>query len=67
MPKITLKIERNLAKKVKEIATKKYPLRNIEFYVDAVKEALIEFIEENKHLSDDSTKKFPENNTEIIT
>ena len=67
MSKINVKIERNLVKKAKEIAVKKYPLRNIEFYVDAVKEALIEFVEENKTLLDDSSKKVPENNTKIIT
>jgi metal-responsive CopG/Arc/MetJ family transcriptional regulator len=47
---VTIKIDRKLANKVRKIAKKKFELRTIKFYSDAITEALIEFVEKNNNL-----------------
>ena len=48
MSLITLQLDRDLIEKVKEIARSKFPLRNINSYAEATREALIEFVNKNK-------------------
>lgn len=48
MSSVTLKIEKELLNKVKSIAKKKNPLRDINKYAEAVREALICYILENE-------------------
>ena len=45
---VSLKIDQDLLDEVKEITKNKFPLRKIEFYSEAVREALIEFIKKNQ-------------------
>ena len=45
---ITLKVEQSLLDEVKSIAESKYPLRKINFYSEAVREALIDFVKRYK-------------------
>lgn len=52
---INIKIDKNLGDEVKEIAQNKFPLRKIEFYSEAVREALIEFIKKNKKFKNKPT------------
>ena len=47
----TLKIEENLLDEVKSIAKNKFPLRNIDSYAEATREALIEFAKKIKNIS----------------
>lgn len=51
---INIKIDKNLGDEVKEIAQKKFPLRNIEFYSEAIREALIEFVKKNQKFKNKS-------------
>ena len=44
---INLKIDQKLLNKVKTITKNKFPLRNITSYAEAVREALIEFVNKN--------------------
>jgi len=46
---ITLKIDQELLNEVRTIAQNKFPLRNITFYAEAVREALIDFVKRNKN------------------
>ncbi len=48
MSYITLQLERDLIEKIKEIARNKFPLRNINSYAEATREALIEFVKKNR-------------------
>ena len=45
---ITLKIDQDLLDEVKEITQNKYPLRKINSYAEATREALIDFIKKNQ-------------------
>ncbi|MFW9971095.1 MAG: hypothetical protein ACFFDF_12950 [Candidatus Odinarchaeota archaeon] len=51
MSLITLQLDRKLIEKVKIIAENKFPLRNINSYAEATREALIEFIKKNQRFS----------------
>jgi len=59
---ISLKIEQDLLDEVKIIAESKYPLRKINSYAEAVREALHEFVKKNKKYS---VKVNPQKNLEI--
>ena len=48
MSKININVEQSLADEVKIITKKKFPLRKIEFYSEAIKEALIDFVRKNQ-------------------
>ena len=45
---ITLKIDQDLLDEVRTLTQNKFPLRKIEFYAEAVREALIDFIKKNQ-------------------
>ena len=45
---INAKIRKNLAEKVLTIAKQKFPLRNVDNYTEAIREALIEFVKSNQ-------------------
>lgn len=45
---INLKVDKDLLNKVKNITKRKFPLRKIKHYSEAVREALFEFVENNK-------------------
>lgn len=44
----SVQLDRALVEQVKEIARSKFPLRNINSYAEATREALIEFVNKNK-------------------
>ena len=44
----SVQLDRDLIEKVKEIARSKFPLRNINSYAEATREALIEFVKRNQ-------------------
>ena len=46
--KTNIKLEKDFVEKVLKIAQTKFELRNIDSYAEAVREALIEFIKNNK-------------------
>jgi hypothetical protein len=48
MSKVNVKIERELARTVRDIAKAKFPLRGLEFFSDSIREALLEWAEENE-------------------
>lgn len=45
---ITLKIDQDLMDKIKTITQKKHPLRKIDTYAVATREALFEYVEKNR-------------------
>ena len=45
---ITIQIDKDLMNEVKSIAKNKYPLRKIDFYAEAAREALIDFVKKNQ-------------------
>jgi len=53
---INFKINKDLCEEAKEIAQNKFPLRKIEFYSDAIREAIIEFIKKNQRYKNKETK-----------
>lgn len=59
----TLKIDTELLEQVKRIAQNKYPLRKIEFYSEAVREALIEFIKKNSRYNNKPESKQVQSNS----
>ena len=53
----SVQLDRTLVEQVKEIARNKFPLRNINSYAEATREALIEFVKRNqKHCNQDSNQ-----------
>ena len=54
---ITLKIDQDLLDEVRNITQNKFPLRKIEFYSEAVREALIEFVRKNQRYNKDPESK----------
>ena len=67
--KVFIKLEKNLANKVLVIASKRFPLRNIDKYAEAVREALIEFIKNSERLLEKKTEIPPsiENHEEVVS
>jgi hypothetical protein len=63
---VTVKIDRKLANKVREIAIKKYELRKIKFYSEGVIEALIEFVKENKDFLNDPNLQIESNQNQKL-
>jgi len=50
----SVQLDKTLVEQVKEIARSKFPLRNINSYAEATREALIEFVKRNqKYLTED--------------
>lgn len=64
MSKINIKLEPELVEKVKTIAENKFPLRNINSYAEATREALIEFVKKNQKYAKKPTT---QNQLETIT
>jgi len=63
-----VKVDKNLANKTLKIAQNKYPLRGIEFYSEAVREVLIDFIKKNKRfLNQDPDQKTNISESEAAT
>ena len=53
----SVQLDRALVEQVKEIARNKFPLRNINSYAEATREALIEFVKSNqKYCNQDSNQ-----------
>lgn len=59
MSKINIKLEPELVEKVRAIAEKKFPLRNVTSYAEATREALIEFVKRNQKYAKKPTTRKP--------
>lgn len=63
---INVNVNRDLAEKVKNIAGNKFPLREIDFYSEAIHEALIEWVKKNKrYYKPPSNSQNPSINSEV--
>jgi len=61
-------MDQNILEKVREIAQKKHPLRNINTYAEAVRESLIDFVNKNKKILEENIEiQDQEQNQEVPT
>lgn len=65
---INFKVEQTILDKVVKIAKKKYPLRGIDNYAKAIREALIDFVNKNKKILEENIEiQDQEQNQEVLS